>query len=60
MGDLDVIWNVPAADFDRLRADDRFTMTAAPWSGGALSLFQGTFVHELVHDARHLLGSPCH
>ncbi len=27
---------------------------------GALSLFEGTYVHELVHDARHLLGFPCH
>lgn len=21
---------------------------------------QGAFLHELVHDARHLLGVPCH
>ncbi|MFL6144629.1 MAG: CbtB domain-containing protein [Labedaea sp.] len=27
---------------------------------GALSLFSGTYVHELVHDGRHLLGFPCH
>lgn len=27
---------------------------------GALSLFAGDFVHELVHDGRHLLGFPCH
>ena len=27
---------------------------------GALAVFDGTFVHELVHDARHLLGFPCH
>jgi hypothetical protein len=27
---------------------------------GALSLISGTTVHELVHDARHLLGFPCH
>jgi Probable cobalt transporter subunit (CbtB) len=27
---------------------------------GALSLVAGTGVHELVHDARHLLGFPCH
>jgi hypothetical protein len=27
---------------------------------GALSLIAGTGVHELVHDARHLLGFPCH
>jgi Probable cobalt transporter subunit (CbtB) len=27
---------------------------------GATSLFSGTFVHEFVHDGRHLLGFPCH
>jgi Probable cobalt transporter subunit (CbtB) len=27
---------------------------------GALSLVGGTGVHEFVHDARHLLGFPCH
>ncbi|HEV2783976.1 MAG TPA: CbtB domain-containing protein [Actinophytocola sp.] len=27
---------------------------------GALSLFSGTYLHELVHDGRHLLGFPCH
>ncbi len=27
---------------------------------GAVSLNSGTFVHELVHDGRHLLGFPCH
>lgn len=27
---------------------------------GALSLFSGAMVHEYVHDARHLLGFPCH
>jgi hypothetical protein len=27
---------------------------------GALSLFDGTYLHELVHDGRHLLGFPCH
>jgi hypothetical protein len=28
---------------------------------GALSLFgSDTHVHEFVHDARHLLGFPCH
>ncbi|MDQ3403566.1 MAG: CbtB-domain containing protein [Actinomycetota bacterium] len=27
---------------------------------GALAIFEGTTVHELVHDARHLLGFPCH
>jgi Probable cobalt transporter subunit (CbtB) len=27
---------------------------------GAVSLNSGTFIHELVHDGRHLLGFPCH
>jgi hypothetical protein len=27
---------------------------------GLLSVFSGTGVHEFVHDARHLLGFPCH
>ncbi len=27
---------------------------------GAMSLFSGTYVHEFVHDGRHLLGFPCH
>lgn len=27
---------------------------------GALALFQGDFIHEFVHDGRHLLGFPCH
>lgn len=27
---------------------------------GAISLFSGMYVHEFVHDARHLLGFPCH
>ena len=27
---------------------------------GALSLVNGRPVHEWVHDARHLLGFPCH
>ncbi|ASG25036.1 MULTISPECIES: CbtB domain-containing protein [Nitrospirillum] len=27
---------------------------------GATSLIQGREVHEFVHDARHLLGFPCH
>jgi hypothetical protein len=27
---------------------------------GALSLPAGNAVHEWVHDARHLLGYPCH
>jgi hypothetical protein len=27
---------------------------------GATSLFSGTYVHEFLHDGRHLLGFPCH
>ena len=27
---------------------------------GATSLVPGMYVHELVHDGRHLLGFPCH
>jgi cobalt transporter subunit CbtB len=27
---------------------------------GAVSLNSGSFVHELVHDGRHLFGFPCH
>lgn len=27
---------------------------------GATAVFNGMYVHEFVHDARHLLGFPCH
>ena len=27
---------------------------------GATSMISGHYVHEFVHDARHLLGFPCH
>lgn len=27
---------------------------------GAVAMFDGSGVHEFVHDARHLLGFPCH
>jgi cobalt transporter subunit CbtB len=27
---------------------------------GATSVFGGAQLHEFVHDARHLLGFPCH
>lgn len=27
---------------------------------GATSLFPGMYVHEFVHDGRHLAGFPCH
>lgn len=28
--------------------------------GGAASMISGMNVHEFLHDARHLLGFPCH
>ena len=27
---------------------------------GATSLIPGSYVHEFLHDGRHLLGFPCH
>jgi hypothetical protein len=27
---------------------------------GATSLLSGRYVHEFVHDGRHLIGVPCH
>ncbi len=27
---------------------------------GTTSIISGHYVHEFVHDARHLLGFPCH
>jgi hypothetical protein len=27
---------------------------------GATSIIHGMYVHEFVHDGRHLLGFPCH
>jgi hypothetical protein len=27
---------------------------------GATSLVGGHYIHELLHDGRHLLGFPCH
>ena len=27
---------------------------------GATSIVSGMYVHEFVHDGRHLLGFPCH
>jgi len=27
---------------------------------GAMAFFGGEYIHEFVHDARHLLGFPCH
>lgn len=40
-----------------------FFLIAAYFVGaeqGAISLVAGNEVHEFVHDARHLLGFPCH
>lgn len=27
---------------------------------GATSMVSGMYIHEFVHDSRHLLGFPCH
>lgn len=27
---------------------------------GAISIISGQYLHEFVHDGRHLLGFPCH
>ena len=27
---------------------------------GATSVFSGMYIHEFVHDGRHLIGFPCH
>ena len=27
---------------------------------GVTSLFSGMYVHEFVHDGRHIIGFPCH
>ena len=27
---------------------------------GAVAFLNGAYVHEFVHDGRHLLGFPCH
>ena len=27
---------------------------------GATSIFGGMYIHEFLHDGRHLLGFPCH
>lgn len=27
---------------------------------GATALISGSYIHEFVHDGRHLLGFPCH
>jgi hypothetical protein len=40
-----------------------FAVTLVYFTGveqGALSLLSNQYVHEFVHDARHLAGFPCH
>jgi hypothetical protein len=27
---------------------------------GATSIFPGMYIHEFVHDGRHVIGFPCH
>lgn len=61
---------VPALDFSAARAVMWLTLTAflallvlyfVGLDQGATSVFgNSTVVHEFVHDARHLLGFPCH
>ncbi|GAA2593933.1 ABC transporter substrate-binding protein [Dactylosporangium fulvum] len=42
-GDVQIAWNMPAADFSLLKSKGSdLTMVAAPWSGGSLSLFLNT------------------
>ena len=30
------------------------------FDGGATSIFAGRYLHEFLHDGRHLLAIPCH
>jgi Probable cobalt transporter subunit (CbtB) len=60
----------PALDFSATKAVVWLTFTAffallvlyfVGMEQGATSVFgHNTLVHEFVHDARHLLGFPCH
>ena len=49
---------VPYAIFFALIAMLLFYFVGA--EEGATSIFKGMYVHEFVHDGRHLLGFPCH
>jgi hypothetical protein len=49
---------VPFAIFSAVIASVLFYFVST--EQGALSLFPGMYVHEFVHDGRHLLGFPCH
>ncbi|MDA4106560.1 CbtB domain-containing protein [Mycolicibacterium holsaticum] len=61
---------VPAIDFSAAKAVAWLTLTAffallviyfVGMDQGATSVFgNNTLIHEFVHDARHLLGFPCH
>jgi cobalt transporter subunit CbtB len=60
----------PAVDFSAAKAAMWLALTAVlgllvlyfvGMDQGATSVFgNNTYVHEFVHDARHLLGFPCH
>lgn len=60
----------PAIDFSAAKAVAWLTLTAflallvlyfVGMDQGATSVFgNNTVIHEFVHDARHLLGFPCH
>lgn len=49
---------IPSAIFSAVIAAVLFYFVST--EQGALSLFPGMYVHEFVHDGRHLLGFPCH
>jgi Probable cobalt transporter subunit (CbtB) len=61
---------VPAFDVSAVKAAAWLSLTAflalvvlyfVGMDQGATSVFgSNTYVHEFVHDARHLLGFPCH
>jgi Probable cobalt transporter subunit (CbtB) len=61
---------VPAVDVSAVKAAAWLSLTAflalvvlyfVGMDQGATSVFgSNTYVHEFVHDARHLLGFPCH
>lgn len=60
----------PAADLSAARAVAWLSLTAffalmllyvVGLDQGATSILgENTYIHEFVHDARHLLGFPCH
>ncbi|MGV0744274.1 CbtB domain-containing protein [Mycolicibacterium sp. XJ870] len=62
--------HAPAIDLSATRAVVWLTLTAflalailyfVGMDQGATSVFgNNTYIHEFVHDARHLLGYPCH